>query len=465
MAAKFFNLKNSLGIAMLMLLLVSCKKSWFDAKSDKSLAVLSTLQDFEFLLDEFNTMNTNTPGLGEIASDGHYIPQARWQRLSNSSQTNAQKNAYTWSNNFPYLRVRDWELSYKRIFICNLALEGLKKIEPATPAETKKRDELIGNALFHRAKNFFDLAQIYAAPYFAASASTDIGIPLKDKTDILEASLQSSTQATYDKIISDLLVAKDLLPDLPQFLSRGSKAATFALLARTYLMMGAYSEAAKYADSCLNISNILMDFNAISASASNLGMFNKETIFFSTMLNYQLVFQNGLIFINPSLFSMYDSSDLRKTRFFIVNAQGIKFKGNYNRNDIPFTGLATDEVYLIRAECYAREGNVTKAMEYLNNLLQTRWNNTVTFEPVTAVTPDEALDKILVERKKELLMRGLRWSDLKRLNLDLKTQETLNRTIDGKTETLEPNSYKYTFPVPQDVLNLAPQMRQTPGWE
>ena len=118
-----------------------------------------------------------------------------------------------------------------------------------------------------------------------------------------------------------------------------------------------------------------------------------------------------------------------------------------------FTGLATDEVYLIKAECAARRNDVTTAMNYLNNLLVTKWK-TGTFVPYTATSSQDALNEILTERRKELVWRAIRWVDIKRLNKE-GANITLTRILNGQTYTLPPNSPLYEMPIPSDEISLS----------
>jgi len=443
-------------------LIVGCKKSdWFDVKSDINKTVPVTLEDFEYLMNDMFFMNVETPGLAEVGSDGHFIPENRW----NSSAINdVERNAYTWSLNFSNLKVKDWNASYKRIFQCNLVLDGLKRFSANT--DQVRYNSIKGNALFHRAKNYYDLAQIYAQPFQASSANSDIGIPLKDGIDVTEPAQQASVKLTYEQIIADLNSATNLLPSLPKLKTEGSKAAAFALLARIYLAMGDHATAGLYANSSLNLYNRLIDFNAVDINVTSMGRFNLETIFYAQRTAvYRSTWLPGIALVDPEFYALYDNNDLRKTRFFTVNSIDVTFKGNYTLYGEGFDGLAVDEQYLIRAECFARAGNTTAAMKDLNDLLKTRWSNAVNYPVRTATDAEDALRQILLERRKELLFRNLRWTDLRRLNLDPRFKVTLTRTIGGKTYTLEPGSYKYTLPIPTDVLQLAPQMKQTPGWE
>ena len=110
-------------------------------------------------------------------------------------------------------------------------------------------------------------------------------------------------------------------------------------------------------------------------------------------------------------------------------------------------------MYLTRAECLARMGNTTDALQDLNTLLIKRWK-TGTFIPFTASTAAQALQLILTERRKELLMRSLRWADIKRLNKE-GAGLVLRRIINGNTMELLPNDARYAFPLPQVVIDLS----------
>ena len=61
---------------------------------------------------------------------------------------------------------------------------------------------------------------------------------------------------------------------------------------------------------------------------------------------------------------------------------------------------------------------------------------------------------MLTERRKELLFRGVRWVDVKRLNKE-GYGISLQRTIDGQTYRLGPNSLRFALPIPEDVIAMS----------
>jgi len=157
-------------------------------------------------------------------------------------------------------------------------------------------------------------------------------------------------------------------------------------------------------------------------------------------------------FVDTTLYSMYQDNDLRKTGYFRFENGYYRFKGPYTANGVYlFTGIATDEMLLVRAESYARVGDIENAMKDLNTLMVKRWDNTVPYPEISATDQADAITKILSERRKELLMRGIRWADIKRLN---KQGENITPTrfISGETFTLPPNDSRYALPIPIDII-------------
>jgi tetratricopeptide (TPR) repeat protein len=450
----------------------SCKKGWLEKKSDIALVVPETLDDLQALLDADRYLNGSgvsgdsgpVPGLGEAATDDYYFLFDDWQ----SRPDFKQKQAYIWAPEIFNGTVGDWNNPYRSVFYANNVLTGLEKIEK-TDKNISQWNNVKGGALFFRAHAFYHLAQVFAEHYNKNTATQNYGIPLKLSADINETSARPSVQETYDRIISDLNEAYPLLTSDISIKTRPSRPAAFAMLARVYLVMEDYEKAKIYADSCLNLYSSLMNFNdplwVNSSPSANTSFkrFNPEVIFHAMAQN-SYYYHSSRSKVDSNLYASYDVNDLRKATFWRTANPGFRFKGSYDGSTQMFAGIATDEVFLIRAECFARLGDLNDAMMDLNNLLRTRWkiiNGTSTFADFTANDVTDALNIILIERRKELTFRSLRWTDLRRLNKQ-GANISLTRDLNGQIYTLPPNDDRWIFPIPPDVISTNPSMPQNP---
>jgi hypothetical protein len=434
----------------LLLTLAGCQKDFLDTKPNKALLIPTTLSDMQALLDNIAVFNI-APGITGIADGDFYTTDAAWKAWG----TDGERNSYTWvADIFAGGTAYDWNQCYQQVFYANVVLDGL----PAIAASQPDYNNVKGTALFSRAYANYQLLQIYAPAYNAATATTDLGIPIRLVSDVSKTSVRSSVQASYTQVLTDLKTARNLLPASSAAKSRPIVAAVFALLARAYLVMGNYAQAGRYADSCLQSRNALIDYNTLSTTAAKpfpraIPSGNDEVIYYASASSYSYA-SNAATLADSTLYRSYTANDLRKPIFFKATGISGTFKGNYAGIIVLFAGLATDEMYLVRAECAARSGQTGPAMTDLNTLLLKRWK-TGTFVPFAAADPDAALRLILAERRKELIGRNMRWTDLRRLNTDSRFALNLNRTILGTGYTLAPGSKRYTYPLPQDEITLS----------
>ncbi len=403
-----------------------------------------------------------TPVLGELSADNFYMPYPFWRNLIIK-----ERNAYIWlAETFDGLTgdIGDWNSPYKQVFYANVILESLSKI-PVTANNESNWKAIKGAALFARSHAFYQVAQVFA-PIYSTNANDDKwGIPLRLVPGVDEKSVRSTLQQTYAQIVGDLQEASSLLPAaIPaKNRNRSSRPAAFALLARTCLSMDNYSLAKTYADSCLKLYNTLIKYDTLNTQLSNpFNSLNAETIYQSRFITTNVLRARTVsnCIVDSNLYRSYAPNDLRSIIFFQPNPGNgnINPKASYNGTNQLFTGLATDEVYLIRAECLARMGQVQEAMTDLNTLLVNRWRAN-SFKPLTAANAEDALRVILIERRKELPFRGLRWTDLRRLNKS-GANIILRRQLDQPYQ-LTPGDPRYTLLLPPDVINLS-GMTQNP---
>lgn len=444
------NFRVLLAIMLISTLAMSCGKSFLDKKPDAALVIPQSLDDFQALLDNYRYFVQNvSPSLNQTAADDLLISDAGLKALQAH-----ERDSYIWSKDLQMFSV-DWDYPYRQAFYSNIVLDGLDKID-VSDQNRKMHDGVKGMALFLRAQAFFALSQTFCQPFIPFGANESPGVPLPNTSDVTKHFDRGTVAQVYDQIISDLKQAVELLPEKTAYLSRPSKIAANAFLSRVYVSMGLYDQAWTAANDALNKYSTLIDYNSLNMSATRafplaLSFGNAEMIYYSSLVlnTFSSSAQTG---VAPGLYSQYETSDLRKTAFFINKGIGIlNYRGSYSGDAYLFCGLATDELYLIRAESAARKGNVAAAMEDLNTLLVKRYK-AGTYIARTASNPQEALAVILAERRKELIGRGIRWSDLRRLNREAQFSVTLKKTVEGKEIFLPPNDLRYVFPIPLSEL-------------
>ncbi len=424
--------------------LCSCHKDYLEAKPDRSLMVPTKLEDLTALLN--NSRNVmNIAGFHTLFTDGDFrIADNDVPLLSESFRIN-----YLWSDEATPI-IGDWDYAYRQVFYSNVVLEGLSKITDVKDSVRIK--ELKGQALFYRAWAILLISQTFAGTYDSETAGETLGVPYPLSPDVNQPIIRLSLQENFDRILRDLQEAISILPDKAQFLTQPSKVSAYAMQARTLLLMGQYKNALKAAENVLEIQRDLLDYNNIIPSTINrtfplpLVVENPEILFY-TIGNTSFITGNN-VFADTSFYNLYTENDLRKKYLFSSDRNYI---GSYTGGSTPFAGLATDEVYLIKAECLVRTDEISQALTTLNLFLSKRLEHK-TFSEVTSRNKSEILKLILLERRKELTARGIAWMDLKRLNKEPEHQRTLYRTVSGKQLVLEPGSKRYILKLPLDEV-------------
>ncbi|CAM3584831.1 RagB/SusD family nutrient uptake outer membrane protein [Sphingobacterium prati] len=435
-----------------------CNK-FLEEKSDKSLGIPVTIADYRALLNGFGNVNSNYLSMGEASSGDFSLTDADYNGLYYDSD----KRLYSWQPDYVTREVsgagHEWYYCYKGIYVSNSILKGLDD----NGLTGKDADEVRGQALVFRAARYLDGVQAWAPVYDVKRASKDLGMALRLDPDMNLPSKRATVQQTYDLILSDLQVALPLLPIAESSPALPTKAAAYGLLARAYLIKGDYEKALFNGQEALKLHNDLIDFNDLSASASfpipATNQTSREVVFFTRMYASNIVNLN-IAQINKDLYLMYAAGDLRKSIYFRLDNKGaVFFKGTHMGHQGLITGITSSELLLIVAECQARLGDIDKAAETLNLLMINRWDKN-TFTPFVFTNVDIALRTILNERRKELLFRGLRWSDVKRLNRD-GAGIILSRRINNQEFILTPNDKRYAIALPEDVLDMT-GMEQNP---
>ncbi len=352
-----------------------------------------------------------------------------------------------------------WFASYNRIYYYNTVIDNIMDAEG--PSEQQKHS-IRAEALISRALEYLYLVNGYAKHYDVRTAETDPGVPLILDEDISKKDLvRASVKDVYAQIQSDLQAALPNLPAQPKGNAfRASKAAGYGILAKMYLYMGNYAEALKAANAVLEMNNSLLDLKkyAVVKVQSSIGrtnvpqdIDNPENIYIKfAPYVYGL---SSKVFGSDELISLFSEDDMRLQVYFTKNFRNIPTDkyvwAPYLRANL---AVLSPEIYLIAAECEAREGSVERAMSLINKLRDNRIKNNT---PLVAIDRSDALQKVLEERRRELAMSGMvRYIDLKRLNQEVQFAKTVTHVTGEGTFSLEPNSPLYVLPIPAKVMRF-----------
>ncbi|WP_286860077.1 MULTISPECIES: RagB/SusD family nutrient uptake outer membrane protein [Sphingobacterium] len=428
---------------------VSCK-DYLDYKPNIKMAIPTTLEDAELLLNNYSDMNMGYPNQGEISSDDYFLNYDNWLSISEIDH----RNLYCW-NNETLINTMPWQTTYKVVYIANQVIELLNKLDPTVNAAKWK--QVHGMAHFYRAFAFQQLLSTYTVAFKKETAAMELGIPIRVTPNMDESAPRSSLEASYEQVISDFKVSAYNLPHVAAGKSMPGKAAAYAALARVYLDMQDYGQAQNYADSALSENDFVLDYNDVDPNTDlPFSRFGKEVLFPATA-SFSEAFGEYYCFTDTLLYASYQSDDLRKVLFYKTSPTDpdyMTFKGSYDNSfGSPFVGLTTTEIYLIRAECAARNNQLNIANATMNSLLEKRWEKN-SYIPIDETDPDRLLALILKERRKELVFRGLRWPDLKRLNMDPTYEKMLIRNLNGTVYQLQPNSLSYGILLPLSAINV-----------
>lgn len=447
---------SALFLGLFTIINTGCKKDYLDIKP-KGKVIPSSYKDYRLILNNTNDLLPSY-GQDELATDNVEFYEA--QGLSYLS--NISYKLHTWQNNV-YTGSDDdgeWANLYKQIYLSNVVLDGMTNVKDGAERD---RNQLIGEALVHRSFAYFSLVNIYGAQYDAVTSATELGVPLLLVPDINAKLERAPVKVVYDQIFSDLTKACGLLQAVSTSSYEPSLPAAYALLARASLQTGKFEDALKYASKALELRNKLVDYNDYTANPSSdfpENRNNPECIFIKTVSNSYTWFS-----ASKDLQNVFKSGQTDLRYQILFNAAQDPFVGypyywgEFLSYDSRSVGITVPEMYIIKAECEARAGMATEAMKDINILRIKRILRTE-YTPLTAVTPDEALLKVLDERRRELCFRGLRLFDLKRLNKEPRFAKTLTHTYKGQQFELKANDYRYQFPIASKYTGMNPELIQ-----
>lgn len=355
------------------------------------------------------------------------------------------------------LLLFSWRDFYKAIYRANAVLEGLAAASGISAARV---DQLSGEAKFLRAFCYYYLVNNWG------------DVPLITTTDVTKTALaaRAPVAAVYKQILNDLQSAAALLPENYSSSEkvRANKWAALAMLARVYLQMGNWADAATNAALVIDAGTYLplsqQDSIFLKNSRSAILQFwVKDGFTFSGRTFLPVINGSSNYPMSTDLINAFEQGDLRKTQWTgTFTYAGELYHHPYKyKNRTVTTGdtaeyvmvLRIAEQYLIRAEALCQQGHTDAAVADLNII---RHRAGLQDLPVD-MDKNSCLLAVEQERRVELFTEwGDRW-------LSLKRTARIN-TVLGAVKT----NWKSTaalYPVPQQERNNNPNLTQNDGYQ
>lgn len=438
------------------------------------------------LMQSTGFLNNNFITRNDMRSDDYQVPD--FGRL---------EDEYRYDFDEQNSRSDIWRQPYLIIRQVNNVIAMLENIETESSSDEADKNDMLGQCLAIRALAHFSLCNSYGLPY-SHNGGSSLGVPVVTTLLPIDAKEKRNTVAeVYTQIISDLTTAIPLLyPD-----KKGGKINSWAaktLLARVYLYKednaNAYSTAVdvinngpyslitrnEYVDSWANDFSSESIFSCVNNAADNGGGESINNL--SDPEGYgQFMASQDLIDLVRS-----DPDDIRNEMLYIDQLSTIgdpttygrilKYPGNGNTKAVivaHFEGsgdvassttsnvtiFRLSELYLIAAEAAVKGGGSNGEM-YLNKIVE-RAN------PAATVAPTEVtLDRVLTERRKELMAEGHRFFDLIRNKRDIIRSYSVRATQAGVPSArmnIPYNDDQVVFAIPLAELNINPLV-QNPGY-
>ncbi|MCX6218764.1 RagB/SusD family nutrient uptake outer membrane protein [Spirosoma sp.] len=377
---------------------------------------------------------------------------------------------------------------YQVIVGCNKVIVAIK--EGTSP----ELDQILGENLFLRAMVHFDLVRLFGRPY-TQSPETNLGIIIKTDAKADDNASRNTVKEVYTFVLSELQRAAKLMTSF-RTSSYASPASANALLSRVYLYMNDNANAIKYADLVIADSRFALatptqvpDFYTLENEQ------NREVIFaikhtlkddrtWSAIGSMYYTSPGGVgwgeVYASQEYQDLVNKYPNDKRRSFLVRkltSQGLQEKRNgidkvyitkfSNQGGIPTLSspvvLRLSEMYLNRAEAYAKQGDAAKALSDVN-LIRQRAGLTGT-ELYTAADLKglpSVLDVVLQERRLELAFEGHRPYDLFRNNRSLtRSYPGFHNTQNGQ-QTVLPDDKQVVNLIPESEIVLNKNLRQNP---
>lgn len=403
-----------------------------------------------------------------------------------------------------------WQYSYMGINRANVLID---KAEGNTTVDVATRQVIINQAKFLRALYYFNLVNYYG------------GVPLTLHDGDVEGQPRNTSDEVYEQIVADLTDAEQIPVGFSAVTSIASADAATALLAKAYLFWAQtgtdyavahqnelYQKAVSYADKLIatqrhslnvkfcdnwsldkkdNAELIFTVEHRFGINRNVTGHCTFSTAWSNEKLPVIAALDNKMYdefdpadqrrdasvtkrLFNPATNSYFDFDRIRYRKYidtiYMANYTNPYESGQNTSSSV----LRYAEVLLIKAEAENELNGPTPAAYDAINQVRLRayfspFSNTqnkptdgTTLE-LSGLTKDGFRKALQNERYKEFVMEGVRWFDLKRWHILVKTIKEKVSPDDLKYKNISPKHYY--LPIPADQIELNPSLEQNWGYK
>ena len=495
-----------MGCAILAASLSSCVNDWLDvAPSDgtDAGAALTSSSDLDAARTGMYKALKGNSSLVDyygqqffVYGDVHAGDDYQYNYIGGSNRANFYYDMnYQTASEFNTSTV-SWQSPYVVIGRANRIIAAAEggKLSDAVEAKAKI-EQYAAESKVLRALAYFDLVRIYGKPY-TEDQGASLGVPLV--TGVLEPNAKparSTVAEDYTQVVKDLTeaISSNALATetKPGYVSVwGAK----AILSRVYLNMGDYANALSVAEDIIKNSGAALwtrdqYFKAWDASTPNESEFlfrlnvagSKDNNDLNGIGNLQQRDGYKEMVATKKFVDMLtsDPKDVRNDMFLPAKAEKevavygtnkvflnkLRGQGGNLRNVTIVPIIRLSEVYLTAAECAFRNNDKTKAVEYLNDLVKNR----TTTEASLATVDNITLERILIERRKELIGEGQRYFDALRNNETItrytsEADKGWHKTLSKDAQSFDRDYFKAIAAIPQAEINANPNIKQNTGY-
>ncbi|MFY0653249.1 MAG: RagB/SusD family nutrient uptake outer membrane protein [Cyclobacteriaceae bacterium] len=399
-----------------------------------------------------------------------------------------------------------WSETYNAIAHSNEVLAVLEEL-PAPSVEDQARKQAIeAEALLTRAYGHFMLVNMFGKHYNEETSGSDLGVPyiVAPETTFLATYKRNTVQEVYDLVEQDMLRGIELVDD-SFYANSGkyhfTKNAALAFASRYYLYKGDHEKCFDYSTQLLgsdpsvfvrdltadeyqgaNISSFPQIYSSPDEQANLMLMrkislvqrtdfaFGVETNFYFDLFSTQSPFGNFADQRENAIVKGQDGALPNRYESLFERSSLNSNVGTPYHIALSFRG---EEVLLNRAESAVFLNRVDDAMADLQAFVNKRYipdnpadlQLTIEFirNHLGVGTNPGVSDRfalflyILEERRKEFIIQGLRWFDIKRLGIEVE------HTSPGSgTQTLEVDDLRLAIQIPEtavDVGDMEPNPR------